>query len=174
MGLITPRPRTGRVNTMRAISIFLILAVAGLIIAGAVKVGHHYLLTGVELIGWGLVSLAAHLGFFLPVRCRVKRTNSKACGNWSYGLLFGCGKAAGHRWGKFSVRLRLNHGEAKPIARRPAPAGTVVLSHPAPQPKQSASMSVDEGFLAKCGFWVGLASGLICIIPDVIVANPAF
>jgi hypothetical protein len=154
-------------KTMRAISTFLILAVAGLIIAGVVKVEHHHLLTGVELIGWGLVSLAALLGFFLPVRCRVKRTNGKACGNWSYGLLFGCRKAPGHRWGKFSMRLRLNHGEVRPLARRPAPAGTVILNQPAPQPKQSSGVSVDEGFLAKCGFWVGLASGLLGIIQAV-------
>jgi hypothetical protein len=154
-------------KTMRAISIFLVAAVAGLMTAGAVKIGHHYPLTGTELIGWALVSLAALLGFFLPVRCRVKRTNSKACGNWSYGLLFGCGKVPGHRWGKFSVRLRLNRGEVKPVARRPPPAGTVVLSQPAPQPKQSPSVSVDEGLLAKCGFWVGLVSGLIGIIQAV-------
>jgi hypothetical protein len=159
--------KQSRLKSMKAISTILFFIVVGLIFAGAVKIAHHYLLTGTELIGWGLICLAAVLGFALPVRCRFKRTNSKACGNWSYGLLLGCGRAAGHRWGKFSVRLRLNRGEVKPVQRRPAPTGIVVLNQPAPQSKESSGGSVDESFLAKCGFWVGFVSGVIGIIQAV-------
>lgn len=156
-------------KSFRAGSIVLLLIAAGLIVSGAVKVGHHYILSGAELIGWGLLTLAFLLGFVYPVRCRVKRTNRKACGNWSYGLLLGCGKTAGHRWGKLLVRMRLNHGETKPVQRRPPPEGTVVFNQPASQSKQQpVSVTVEEGFLSKCGFWVGLASGVIGITQAVV------
>jgi hypothetical protein len=155
------------IKSMRAVSALLFLAVAGLITAGVVKIRHDYLLTGAELIGWAFVPLALLLGFTLPVRCRVKRTNRKACGNWAYGLLFGCRKTAGHWSGKFLVRLRLKHDEAKPVERRQSSGNTVVFNQPVPQPKP-VKVTVEESALAKCGFWVGFASGIAGISQAII------
>lgn len=152
---------------MRAVSALLVLAVAGLVTVGAVKIRHGYDLTGAGLIGWAVVPLGVLLGFTLPVRCRVKRTSRKACGNWAYGLLFGCTKAAGHWSGKFLVRLGLKGDEAKPVKRRQPSENTVVLNQPASGVKQ-VKVTVEESVLAKCGFWVGLTSGIIGIIEAVI------
>lgn len=152
---------------MRALSALLFLAVVGLIIAGVVKLRHDYLLSGTELIGWAFVPLALLLGFTWPVRCRVKRTNRKACGNWAYGLLFGCRQAAGHWSGKFLVRMRMKHDEAKPVERRQPSGNTVVFNQPVP-PSKPVRVTVEESTLAKCGFWVGLASGIAGIIQAII------
>ena len=97
--------RQSRIKSMRTVSALLFFAVVGLIIAGVVKLRHDYFLSGIELIGWATVPLAVLLGFTWPVRCRVKTTSRRACGNWAYGFLFGCTKAAGHWKGKFFVQL---------------------------------------------------------------------
>lgn len=68
------------------------------------------------------------LGFTFPTKCRVKKTNRKACGNWAYGFLFGCTKAAGHWTGKLLVRLDLKGDEAKPVESRKA-AGSYALAY---------------------------------------------
>jgi hypothetical protein len=156
-----------RIKSMRAVSALLFLAVAGLVIAGIVKLRHDYILSGTELIGWALVPLAILLGFTWPVTCRVKRTNRKACGNWAYGLLFGCRQAAGHWLGKFLVRLRLKGDEARPVERRQPSGNTVVFNQPVPPPKP-VKVTVEEGKLAKCGFWVGLVSGIVGIVQAII------
>lgn len=155
------------IKSMRAVSALLFLAVTGLISAGVVQIRHDYLLTGTELIGWSLVPLALLLGFTLPVRCRVKRTNRKACGNWAYGLLFGCRKTAGHWSGKFLVRLRFKHEEAKPVERRQPSGNTVVFNQPAPRPKP-VKVTVEESALAKCGFWISLVSGTVGIVQAIV------
>lgn len=150
-------------KSMKAVSALLFIAVAGLILAGVVKIGHDYLLAGTELIGWAFIPLALVLGFTLPVKCKVIRTNRKACGNWAYGLLFGCRKAAGHWSGKFRFRLGLGRAEAKPVQRRQPSGSTVVLNQPAPGTK-SVRVKVEESALAKCGFWVGFISGVVGLI----------
>jgi peptidoglycan/LPS O-acetylase OafA/YrhL len=114
---------TSTLGTMRAVSVVLFLTVAGLVVAGISQIRHHDVLTGTKLITWAFVPLAILLGFTLPVRCKVKRTNRQACGNWAYGLLFGCTKAAGHWTEKFRVRLRFPDREVKPVERR-QPAGS--------------------------------------------------
>ena len=154
------------IKFMKAVSSSLFVAAAGLISAGVVHIGHDDLLTGSELIGWALILLSLLLGFTLPVRCRVKRTNRKACGNWAYGLLFGCTNTAGHWSGKFLVRLRLKHDEANPVERRRSPGDTLVFNQPAPQSKP-VKVTVEESPLAKCGFWIGLTSGIVGIIEAV-------
>src|SRR5882757_5400628 len=108
--------RQSRIKSMRTVSALLLLAVAGLITAGTVKLRHDYFLSGTELIGWSIFPLALLLVFTWPVRCRVKTTRHNACGNWAYGFLFGCSQTAGHRTWKFLVRLGLKHGGgASPI-----------------------------------------------------------
>ena len=160
--------RQSTIMSMKGVSAILFLAVAGLVTAGIVQIRHEYLLTGTELIGWALVPLSLLLGFTLPVRCRVIRTNRKACGNWAYGLLFGCRSGAGHWSGKFRVRLGLGHGEAKPIERRRQSSGnTAALNQPASRTKP-VKVTVEENNFAKVGAWVGLISGIVSIIQAII------
>jgi hypothetical protein len=155
------------IKSMRAASTLLFLAVAGLIAAGVVKISHDYLLSGIELIGWAFVPLALLLGFTLPVRCRVKRTNRKACGNWAYGLLFGCRKASGHWSGKFLFRLGLRRGEVTPVTG-PKPKDSYVMRQPPPSQSKPIKVTVEEGALTKFGSWIGLVSGIIGIIQAII------
>jgi hypothetical protein len=127
--------RQSTIKTMKTISALLMVIIIGLIAAGVAKLRHDYLLAGTQLIGWAFVPLAILLGFAWPVRCRVKKTNRKACGNWAYGFLFGCTKAAGHWIGKFPVRLGLKGDEAKPVESR-KPSGSYAVNYQAaPQPK---------------------------------------
>jgi hypothetical protein len=154
--------RMSTLQSRRAVSILLIIASAGLIVAGVAKTRHDYFLSGSELIGWAIVPLALVLGLTWPVMCRAKTTNRKACGNWAYGFLFGCTKTAGHFTGKFRAQLGSSH-EAKPAGnRRPAEKSEVfkqAASHSDP-----VKVTVEEGILAKCGFWVGFVSGVVGII----------
>ena len=83
---------TSTLGSMRAVSVLLFLTVAGLVSFGIDQMRHWNILTGWELIGWALIPLALLLSFILPVQCKVVRTNGLACGNWAYGLLFGCPK----------------------------------------------------------------------------------
>lgn len=152
---------------MKALSVLLFLAVAGLVTAGVVKLRHDYLLAGTELIGWAFVPLAILLGFTFPTTCKVKRTNRKACGNESYGFLFGC-SGHGHWTRKFLILIGLDRGEVKPVGRPRASEGTVAFNQPVPQSKPVKVMVVEEGALAKCGFWVGLVSGIVGLAQAII------
>lgn len=147
---------------MRAISTLLALAVLGLVAAGAVKLKHDYFLAGTQLTGWALFPLALLLGFTLPVRCRVKTTRRKACGNYAYGFLFGCTMAAGHWRGKFLVRLHVRPDEAKPVGHR-QPTGSYTLMHQAPQQPQPVRVTVENDGLGICGFWVGVVSAVAAV-----------
>jgi hypothetical protein len=156
---------TSTLKTMRALSVVLFLAVAGLVAAGVDQMRHWDILTGWRLIAWALVPLAILLGFTLPVRCKVKRTNREACGNWAYGLLFGCTKTAGHWTEKFRVRLRFPQREVKPVERRPA-TGTYALNHqPSQRAQQQLKVTVEGGILSICGFWVSVVSMIAAVIP---------
>jgi hypothetical protein len=148
------------IKSMRTVSAFLLLAVTGLITAAVVKIAHDYLLDGAELIGWALVPLALLLGFTLPVTCKARRTNSKECGHWAYGLLFGCRRVAGHWSGKFLFQLGLHRSEAAAATARRSKDSYVMHQPPPPQSKP-IKVTVEENALAKCGFWVGLVSGIV-------------
>lgn len=159
--------RQSTLRSMRAVTGLLFLAVAGLIAAGAVKIRHDYPLAGVELIGWGFVPLALLLGFTLPVTCKVKRTNRKACGRWAYGLLFGCRDVPGHWSGKLLFRLGLRGDEVKPVTAR-QPKGSYATYQSAPAQSKTPRVTVEESTLAKCGFWIGLVSGVVGLIQAII------
>jgi hypothetical protein len=159
--------RQSTIKTMKTVSALLVLVVAGLIIAGVAKLRHDYYLEGTQLVGWAFVPLALLLGFAWPTRCKVKKTNRKACGNWAYGFLFGCTKAAGHWTATFLVRLGFKRDEARPVERRQPSGNTVVFNQPVPHSKP-AKVTVEESALAKCGFWVGLAAGIVGIIQAII------
>ena len=160
--------RQSRLGSMRAVSALLLLAVAGLTAAGVAKLRNDYFLSGTELVGWALVPLALVLGFTWPVMCRVKTTKRKACGNWAYGFLFGCPQTAGHWTGKFVVHLGLKRQvQAKPVGGGQPSSNTTAFNQTA-QSSQPIKVTVEDGLLTKCGFWVGLASGIIAIIQAVI------
>jgi hypothetical protein len=142
-------------KTMRALSAVLFLTAAGLVAGGIDEMRHWNILTGWELIGWALIPLALLLSFTLPVPCKVVRTNGLACGNWAYGLLFGCPTVAGHRWKKFRARLQLPQKEVKPIGQ--------------PQSQQRLRVIVEDGRLGICGFWVSVVSMIAAVIPVIVI-----
>jgi hypothetical protein len=150
--------------TMRALSVIFFLTVAGLVFAGIDQMRHWNILTGWELIGWALIPLALLLSFTLPVMCKVVRTNGLACNHWAYGLLFGCGRVPGHRWKKFRARLQLPQREVKPVGR-PRPAGSVALNYQPPRQRQEVKVTVGDGRLGVCGFWVSVVSMIAAVIP---------
>jgi hypothetical protein len=151
-------------KTMRAISAVLFLAVAGLVAAGIDQMRHWDILTGWKLIAWSLIPLTLLISFTLPVRCKVVRTNGLACGHWAYGLLFGCGKVAGHRWKKFRARLQLPQREVEPVGR-PQPAGSYALNYQPGRQRQEIKATVEDGRLGVCGFWVSVVSMIAAVIP---------
>ena len=149
---------------MRAVSTLLFLAVAGLVAVGIDQMRHWDILTGTELIAWAFVPLAILLGFTLPVRCKVKRTNGLACGHRAYGLLFGCFRTASHWHEKFAARLQLPHKEVKPVERR-QPAGSLALNYQPTRQRQDIKVTVEDGRLGVCGFWVSVVSMIAAVIP---------
>jgi hypothetical protein len=160
--------RQSTLKPMRTVSALLLLAVASLIAAGIVKLRHDHVLSGSELIGWAIVPLALTLGFTWPVRCRAKTTKRKACGNWAYGFLLGCPKTPGHWTGKFLAQLGSKRGgEAEPAGRRRSSENTSVFNQAAPQ-SQPIKVTVEEGALAKFGFWIGFISGIVGVIQTII------
>jgi uncharacterized membrane protein (Fun14 family) len=62
--------KRSRKQRMKALSGLLFLAVVVLAIVGVVQIRHDDLLTGTELIGWALLTLAVLVGFTCPNRCR--------------------------------------------------------------------------------------------------------
>lgn len=154
-------------KTARAASVVLFLIVAGLVAVGIDQMRHWDILTGTETVAWTFIPLAFLLGFTLPVMCKVVRTNGLACGNWAYGLLFGCGKVPGHRWKKFRARLQLPQREVKPVGR-PRPAGSVALNYQPTRQRQDIKVTVEDGRLGVCGFWVSVVSMIAAVIPVVV------
>ena len=159
---------TSTLKTSKAISAVLVLAVAVLVAVGVNEMRHWDILTGWKLIAWAFVPSTILLGFTLPVRCKVKRTNRQACGNWAYGLLFGCTKAAGHWHEKFAARLRLPHKEVKPVQRR-QPTGTYALNYRPARQRQEVKVTVEDSALGVCGFWISTVS-MVATVVGVIVA----
>ncbi len=157
--------RLSTLKSMRALSTVLSLAVVSLVAAGANDIRSGHSLAGTELIGWAFVPLALLLGFTAPTRCKVIRTNRKACGKWAYGYVFGCTDVTGHCSGKFIYRLGLRRGEVEAVA--PKPKDGYVMYQPGPSERRSDKVKVEESALAKCGFWVGFISGIIGIIQAV-------
>ena len=78
--------RKSRLKARRGLSGILFLVFVGLIAAGIAQLRNDHLLTGAELICWGCVSLTVVLTITLPVQCKVKTRNGKACRRWTYGL----------------------------------------------------------------------------------------
>lgn len=155
--------RKPKVRARRSLSGFLFLGFVGLIAAGIAQLRHDHLLTGAELICWGCVSLTVVLTITLPVQCKVKTRNGKACRRWAYGFLFGCWTVPGHWKEKFKFRLHLANAEARPLERR-QPAESVALRHVAPPSPKPIKVTVEDGFRGTCGFWLGVVSAVASII----------
>lgn len=162
--------RKSTIKAMKAISALLFLAVAGLVVVGIDQMRHWDILTGWKLIGWALVPLAILLGFTWPTTCKVKKTNSRACGNWAYGFLFGCTKTARHWTGKLLVRLGLKGDEARPVESR-KPKGSYALSYqPAPQ-SRPIRVTVEDTRLGTCASWAGIAAVLLAVVQTIIAVT---
>jgi hypothetical protein len=157
--------RRSKIQNRKAATTVLVVLAICLVAAGVTQIDHHYVLAGTQYIGWAFLPLAIALGFTWPVKCRVKTTGRKACGNWAYGFLFGCAQAAGHRWGKLLVRLGLKGDEAKPVESR-KPAGSYALTYQ--PPPQSKPMTVEDSTLAKCGSWFGIGSAVATVVQTII------
>lgn len=159
--------RRSTIKAMKTISASLVVIAVVLIAAGVAKLRHDYLLTGAQFIGWAFVPLAILLGFTWPVRCGVKKTNRQACGNWAYGFLFGCTKAAGHWTGKFLVRLGVKGDEIRPVESRSLSGSYAVNYQPAPQSKPP-NMTVEDSRLTVCASWAGILSAVVAVIQVII------
>jgi len=159
---------TSTLRTMRALSAVLFLAFVGLVAVGVDQMRHWDILTGWKLIAWAFVPLAILLSFTWPVMCKVKTTSRKACGNWAYGLLFGCTKTAGHWHQKFAARLRLPHKEVKPVERR-QPSGSYAMNYQPTRQPQEIRVTVEDSTLGVCGFWISAVS-MVATVIGVIVA----
>ena len=158
---------TSTLKTMRAVSVVLFLAVAGFVAVGIDQMRHWNILTGTETVAWAFIPLAVLISFTLPVRCKVVRTNGLACGQWAYGLLFGCPTVAGHRWKKFRARLQLPQKEVKPVGR--PKSGSLALAYQPAQQRQQVKVIVEDGRLGKCGFWVSVVSMVAAVIPVIVL-----
>jgi hypothetical protein len=132
---------------MKAISAVLFLVVAVLVAVGANEMRHWDILTGWKLIAWAFIPLTILLGFTLPMQCKVRIRDGQACGNWAYGLLFGCTKVARHWHEKFAARLQLPQKDVKPV-----------------EPPRVAVDAIDVW-----GFWISAAT-LAATVIGVIVA----
>ena len=155
------------IKTMRAVSTVLFLTVAGLVAVGIDQMRHWDILTGWKLIAWALVPLAILLSFTLPVMCKVKRTNGLACGQRAYGLLFGCFRTPRHWHEKFAARLQLPHKEVKPVERRQS-TGSYALNYQPTRQRQDIKVTIEDGRLGVCGFWVGVVSMIAAVIPVIV------
>lgn len=148
---------------MRTISALLVFAIVGLVADGVVRLRHDDFLTGTQLMGWALFPLALLLGFTWPVRCKVKTTRRKACGNYAYGFLFGCCKTAGHWTGKFLVRLHLQPGEVKPVERRQPGSSRAQMHQGAPQ-SRPVKVTVEDNARSICGFWLSVICAVAAVV----------
>jgi hypothetical protein len=153
---------------MKAMSVVLTAVVAVLVAIGVNDMRHWDILSGWKLIAWALIPLATVLVFTLPVKCKVERTNGQACGNWAYGLLFGCVRTAGHWHEKFAARLRLPQKEVKPVQRR-QPTVTTALNYQPTRQRQDIRVTVADGRLGVCGFWVSVISMIAAVIPVIVL-----
>ena len=152
---------------MRNLSWLLFLAVVVLVAVGVVQIRQNDDLTGTELFGWALLSLALLLGFTCPTRCKVETSKHTACRNEAYGFLFGC-RRYGH-WGeKFLIRMRLRHGETKPIQAHEAAAAHAFTYQPA-EKSEPMKVILEDNARSKFLFWVAVIS-MVAGIVQVVVA----
>ena len=159
--------KRSRKQRMKSLSWLLALVFVGLAAAGVVQIRQGDVLTGAELIGWASVSLAVLLGFACPTRCRVETSRQTACRNDAYGFLFGC-RGYGHWKEKFLIRIRLWHGEMKPVQPREPAAAQAFMYQPVPQ-SQPMKVIVEDTARSKCGFWIALIS-MVTGVGQVVIA----
>lgn len=148
--------RRSKKHRMKALSWLIFLAFVGLVAAGVLQIRQDDVLTGAELIGWALLSLAILLGFTCPNRCRVETSRHTACRNDAYGFLFGC-QGYGHWLTRFLIRVRLRHGELKPVKPREPAAASAFMYQPVGQDKPM-KVIIEDTARSKFGFWIALIS----------------
>ena len=158
--------RSSKRRDRAAASALLFLVAACLVIWAVVKMRQNDWHDGTKYIVWALFPLVVLLGFALPVRCKVKTTRSTPCGNDAFGLLFGCSKTAGHRFGKFLARL----GSPNETYVGQSRGNRIVMHQPAPG-SRTMKLTVEDSILAKCASWATLASAVIAVIGILIQAH---
>jgi hypothetical protein len=111
---------------------------------------------GFDYLGWAIGCIGVVIAFTLPTQCRVITSRGGECRNRSYGVLFGCSGAAGHRFGKFFARVGL---------RRQPPSSHAAARQRAATGRQWAAtdalpivVTVAGGGMGICAFWFGLIS----------------
>ena len=159
--------KQSRKQKMKNLSWLLSLAIVGLAAARVVQIRQDDILTGAELIGWALLSLAVLLGFTWPTRCRVETSRHTACRNDAFGFLFGC-RGYGHWKEKFLIRIRLRRGEMKPVQAREPAAAQAFMHQPVPQ-SQPVKVIVEDNAHSKFLFWVAVIS-MVAGIAQVTIA----
>lgn len=159
--------KRSRKQRMKALSWLLSVAVVALVAVGVVQIRHDDLLTGTELIGWALLTLAVLVGFTWPTRCRVETSRHTACRNDAYGFLFGC-RGYGHWKEKFLIRIRMRHGEVKPVQARAPAAAQAFMYQPIPQP-EPMKVIVEDNARSRFLFWVAVIS-MVAGIAQTIIA----
>lgn len=159
--------KRSRKQRMKGLSWLLSLAVVVLVTVGVVQIRHVDLLTGTELIGWALLTLAVLVGFTWPTRCRVETSRHTACRNDAYGFLFGC-RGYGHWKEKFLIRIRIRHGEMKPVQAREPAAAQAFMYQPVPQ-SEPMKVIVEDNARSRILFWVAVIS-MVAGITQTIIA----
>jgi hypothetical protein len=150
---------------MKALSGLISLAVVALVATGVVQIRHADLLTGTELIGWAFIPLALLLGFTWVTRCRVETSRHTACKNDAYGFLFGC-RGYGHWKEKFLIRMRLRHGEVKPVEPRRPSGAQAFMYQPVSQPS-ALKVIVEDNARSKFAFWIAVVSMVAGVVPSI-------
>ena len=159
--------KQSRKQRMKTLSWLLFAAFVGLAAAGVVQLRQDEILTGAKLIGWASISLAVLLGFTWPTRCRVETSRHTACRNDAYCFLFGC-RGYGDWKEKFLIRVRMRHGDMKPIQAREPTTAQVFMYQPVP-PSQPMKVIVEDTARNKYGFWVSLIS-MVAGVGQVVLA----
>jgi hypothetical protein len=123
---------------------------------------------GFALLGVAVLSISAILGFTLRTRCRVITAKGLPCRNEAYGFLFGCDKAPGHRWMKFSARLGREQENLRRDGLPDLESVSTSFAMPGHQPEMQTVLIAVGGGMGVCGFWFGLISTLAAVAAVVV------
>lgn len=102
------------------------------------------------------------------IRWRFVKAQRSGVSNNPHGLLFGCFRTSGHWTKKFRARLRFPDREVKPVHGR-QPSGSYALNYQPTQRPREVKVTVEDGILGICGFWVSVISMIAAVIPVIVL-----
>jgi hypothetical protein len=154
--------RRSKRKNLQTLSLLLLLAFIALATTAVAAFRRGDLLTGLQLGGWALVSLAFMLAFTWRTKCRVETTQRKPCRNDAYGFLFGC-STVGHKFGKFYARLGFHQDIEEPVRSRQQNRnyGAFYQEGLGAAPVR---VVVEDNGLGVCAFWVGVVSAVAGVV----------